>query len=279
MNGEQQLRRRFNGHANSYERSNADGPAAVNPAATVLAASKGNPAFAAQFDVQFLVRYFEVTDATQVWASITYAALIAAVPALANAQIAAFLFGNSDFAAGFKKLQSVFPLVGWTYGDPFIYGSTPGRVNGNLLDATAAAQLQRGDLVIPVYNDQGATTYVAFVIVRCTQVGYGTLLDALNSDRFIMNMIRYIISDTTAVGLAQYNNNIQIFKQSLFGKFDSDFVSPNSFKLPEQFQSGIIDIPLTKGIDKQVALATYINPDVLTTQWSLFVETVDKLGF
>jgi hypothetical protein len=85
------------------------------------------------------------------------------------------------------------------------------------------------------------------------------------------------MADTTPVGLAQLNNNISITKQSLFGKFDSDFISPNSFKVPEQQQNGIIDIPLVKGIDKQTALSTYVNFDATNVQWSIFVQQVDKI--
>ncbi len=274
-----QFQQNFNRRVNSYERSHADAPVAVNRAATELASVKGNPSFAAQFDIQFLLKYFTLVDATGIYTASTAAAVAAAVPALAT-QGAAFLYGNSDYAAGFKKLQQAFPLSGgWVYGDPGVYGKDLFRINGSFIDATVTAQLQKGDLVQPIYSDQGATTYVMLVIVRCTQVGYGTLLDSLNSDRFIMNMIRYIMADTTAVGLAQYNNNIFIMKQSLFGKFDSDFVSPTSFKMPEQFQPGIIDVPIKKGIDKQVALASYINYDAVTVQWSLFVEYVEKLAF
>ncbi len=273
------LQNSFRRGANSYERSNADAPVAVNPGATQLASSKGNPSFAAQFDIQSLLKFFSVVDATGVFTGLTAAQLVAAVPALGT-QLPLFLYGNSDFAAGFKKLQQAFPLSGgWVYGEPSIYGKDLIRINGSFIDATVAAQLQKGDLVQPVYFDAGATTYVGLAIIRCTQVGYGTLLDSLNSDRFIMNMIRYIMADTTAVGLAQYNNNIFIMKQSLFGKFDSDFVSPTSFKMPEQFQPGIIDVPIKKGIDKQIALASYQNYDAVTVQWSLFVEYVEKLAF
>lgn len=276
---ERALQRAMNGYANSYEQHADEAPVAVNPAATRLANAKGNPAFAAQFDIQFLLKYFSAVDATGVYTGITAAALVAAVPALGT-QLPAFLYGNSDFSSGFAKLRQSFPLSGgWVYGDPFVYGKNYAVINGLPIDATVKAQLRVGDVVIPVYYDSGATTYVGLTIVRCTQVAYATLLDSLNSDRFIMNMVRYIMSDSTAVGLAQFNNNIFIFKQSLFGKFDSDFVSPTSFKLPEQFQTTIIDIPLNKGIDKQVALATYINYDAVTVQWSLFVETVDKISF
>jgi hypothetical protein len=270
-----QIQRSFHQRANSYERNNADAPI-VNPAATQLASVKGNPGFAAQFDIQFLLKYFTLVDATGVFTASTAAAIFAAVPALGT-QLAAFLYGNSDFAAGFRRLQQAFPVTGgWVYGDPAIYGKNLIRINGSFIDANVAAVLQRGDLVIPYYYDAGATTYVALMIVRCTQVGYGTLLDSLNSDMFIQNMVRYIMSDTTAVGLAQYNNNIYVMRQSLFGKFDSDFVSPNSFKMPEQFQAGIIDVPIKKAVDKSVALATYVNYDAVTVQWSLFVEYVQK---
>ena len=46
------LQRSFHGRANSFERANnADAPIAVNQGATQLASSKGNPSFAAQFDI------------------------------------------------------------------------------------------------------------------------------------------------------------------------------------------------------------------------------------
>jgi hypothetical protein len=260
--------------ANSFE-NYADAPAAVNRAATQLGDAAGNPSFAAQFDVQFLVRYFSV--AAGAYTSRTAAYMLANAPTLAT-QLTAFLFGNSDFASGYAKLKAQFPLSGWSYGDPFVYGKDYPASFFGVLDATAKADLRNGDLVLTYYSD-GATDYVALVIIRCTQVAYSTLLDALSSDMFTLNMIRYVMGDTTATGLAQYNNNINVLKQSLFGKFDSDFVSPNSFKLPEQQQDGIIDIPLIKGIDKQVALATLINYDVTTVQWSLFVRSVNKLAY
>lgn len=261
--------------SNAYE-SHADAPAAVNPAATRLGSVSGNPTFAAQFDVQFLLKYFSVVGG--VYTSLTAAQLLAAQPGLAN-QLPAFLFGNSDYAGGFKKLKSLFPLTNWEYGNSFVYGKDFPNSFYGALDATAKNSLIYGDLVQTFYYEAGATDYVAFCIVRCTQVGYATLLDALNSDMFTLNTIRYILSDTSAAGLEQYNNNINIMKQSLFGKFDSDFVSPNSFKLPEQQQTGIIDIPLVKGIDKQVALATMIEYDVTNVQWSLFVRSVNKLDY
>lgn len=270
----QQLIRALAQRSNAYE-SHADAPAAVNPAATKLNPAPGNPTFAAQFDVQFLLQYFSVAGG--VYTSRTAAYMLANAPTLAT-QLPAFLFGNSDFAGGFTKLKALFPLSGWSYGNSFVYGKDFPNSFFGALDTTATANLRSGDLVQTFYSD-GATDYVAFVVLRCTQVAYATLLDALNSDMFTINMIRYILSDTSAAGLDQYNNNVNIMKQSLFGKFDSDFVSPNSFKIPEQQQSGIIDIPLVKGVDKQVALSTMIEYDVVNVQWSLFVRSVNKTAY
>lgn len=255
-------------------------PAAVNPAATKLGRASGNPSFAAQFDVSFVLKWFTV--AAGVYTATTQAAVAAAVPAIAASKLPGFVFGNSDFAGGFAKLRAQFPLTGGLlYDNPFIYGVDQGGTIFGNLDANARAVLTVGDLVQPVYITSGGTNYVIFSIVRCTQVAYGTLLDALNSDMFLMNMLRFIMPDSTAASLNQYQNNISILKQSLFGKFDSDFVSPNSFKMPEQQQANIIDIPLKKGVDKQVALAVMLNPDIPngTAQWSIFVQAVDKTAY
>jgi hypothetical protein len=274
-----QLLNHVRNESDSYGADHADAPIAVNPGATRLGGSAGNPSFVAQFDVSVVLAWFTV--AAGVYTATTYAAVAAAVPATAAAKLPAFVFGNSDFAGGFAKLRAQFPLTTWTYDNPLIYGVGREGTSFGDLDAVAKAALSPGDLVIPVTLISGGINYVTFVIVRCTQVAYGTLLDALNSDMFMMNMIRFIVPDATAASLNQYQNNISILKQSLFGKFDSDFVSPNSFKLPEQQQDNIIDIPLKKGIDKQVALALMVNPNIPngTFQWSIFVNFVDKTAF
>ena len=275
IQNESLLRQLYN-NSNAYD--HADGPVAVNPGASQarLAPSAGNPSFVAQFDIQVLLKYFTV--AVGVYTEVTAAAMAAADPGLAT-KLSAFLFGNSDFGGGFARLKALNPLNGWAYDAPFIYGVGYNGTQFGTLDATAKSVLQNGDLVIP-YSIVGPTSgdnVVAFAIVRCSQVAYGTLLKALSSDQFKLNMVRYIMSDTTSVGLAQFSNNLNTFRQSLFGKNQSDFVSPNSFKLPEQQQAGIIDIPLTQMIDKEAALSTMVNYDAVNVQLSLFVQSVTKI--
>lgn len=249
----------------------ADAP--VNrPVTGGLTPQVGNPGFIAQFDIVVIPKYFTV--AAGVYTSIAAAALNATL----KTKLPVFLFGNSDKAAGFKKLRSQFPLTVWSYDVPFIYGadSGAGTVYG-VLDATASAQLEVGDLVIPIYAAVGGVNYVAFTIVRCSQTGYGSLLDATNSDQFTMNMVRYILTDSTAASLAQYLNQLQPFNLSIFGKFSSDQTSPNSFKIPEQQQQNIIDVPLVLDVNKQVSIGLYMNYDLPTQmQLSFFVAQVVK---
>src|SRR5688572_28046602 len=101
---DRQLMHRVSRRTDSYERNNAvDGPIAVNPAATGLAAMRGNPGFTAQFDINMELRYFTIVDATGVWTLRNAAYVLTNFAALAS-QVAGFAFGNSDFAAGFAKL-------------------------------------------------------------------------------------------------------------------------------------------------------------------------------
>ncbi len=248
-----------------------------------LVKSKGNPTFAAQFDMKFTINYFSV--AAGVFTPITPINLIAAAPSLAG-NLPVFLFGWNDFKAGYPKMKSAYPVNTWTYGRPFIYGydntmDVLATLAGGIglffpIDLNAQAVLQQGDVVIPFTAVVAGTQYVALVDINCPQVAYGTLLESLVSDRFVLNMIRYVVPDSSPTSLNQYSNQIGIFSQSLFGKFNSDFISPNSFKMPTQLQNNLIDIPLKRGIDKSQFIATYLNPLCTTMTWSTFVWTVSK---
>lgn len=247
----------------------------ANQANSSLGQGVGNPSFVAQFDLTFLLQYYTV--AVGVYTQITAAALLAAQPTLAT-KLPAFAFGNSDFAAGFATLKQRFPLAVWTYDAPFIYGNGYQGTIFGVLDATVKAQLQFGDLVIPVYAVLGGVNYLGITIVRCGQVGYGTLLAANNSDAFRTALIRYNVPDSTAASLAQYANKIFTYRQSLFGKAENDSWSPNSFKIPEQQQANIIDVPAKSFVDKEAALGTYINYAVPSVEWNVFVSEVVKVN-
>jgi hypothetical protein len=265
----------------NFERSNADAPAASNPAAK-LSGAKYNPPFDAQFDLTLKLLYFTVSGG--VFTQLTAAALAAAQGSLAT-KLPVFIFGQSDFKAGYAKAQGQYPVSVWAFGVPFIYGKDFAVITGQnpflapiAIDTNVASQLSIGDLVQPFYAVLGGVTYVALSVVDCSNVAYGTLLESTSSDRFLMNLIRYTQNDTSNTGLNQYNQKIGWYKQSLFGKFDSDTASPNAFKMPENLQSGIIDIPLVKSITKESFVATYLLYTSVTIQWSIFIQTVKKAG-
>lgn len=270
---QRQLMRELGDGVDAYDNSNnADDAPMIT---TAIAANKGNPPFDAQFDVQILLKYFSVAAGAYTLRTAAY--MLANAAALATV-LAFFVFGQSDFQGGYKKLRAQYPLTStWVYETPFIYGNGYAGTTLGVLDATALAQLQIGDMVQPVTGTNGGVSYAGLVILRCTNVAYGTLLAATNSDSFVVNRIRYIQNDTSANGLLQYNNAIGWYSQSLFGKFSTDSITPNSQKPPEQYQNGVIDIGITKGINKEIAFASYINYDAVSIQWSIFVKKVDKL--
>lgn len=269
----------LNGAVDSYDYADevavAQNPAMLPQRADSLRVGKlpGNPPADAQFDIN-LVTIF-ATVAGGVYTVIAPAALNAAL----KTKLAAFVFNQSDYAGAFVGSQGQFPLNGgWVYDLPFIYGvgAIPVLTHG-VPDATILALLQKGDLVIPYYASVGGTDYAAFMIVRCNSVAYGKLLDSLSSDRFWINNIRYVLADTSAASLLQYNNQLFIMVQTLFGKFKKDSVSPSSNKLPEQFQAGIVDNPIKQGFDKNCGLALYVKYDVQDILLSVFVPKVDKV--
>lgn len=247
-----------------------------NPAAPdrlALAQSIGNPNFVAQFDIAFYKKYFTVVTATGVYTEIAAAALNASL----KNSLPFYLFGNADYAGGFRKIKGQYQINAlWVMGTPFIYGAAEPTISP-AIDATVTATLSAGDLVVPFTSTApgSGTTTLALSIIRCDQTAYGSLLDALNSDVFDVNMIRYIIPDANQT--AQYGQQVGVYNLSIFGKFESDNVSSNSFKNPMQQQTNIVDVPLKKGIDKEVSIGFMGIYTCVEIQWSIYVGAVRKL--
>lgn len=233
---------------------------------------QGNPVFEAQFDIQVLVKYF--TESADVYTSVAASAIASSL----KTRLAAFMFGQSDYAAGFKKSIQQFPVTVWAYGTPFTYGRDVATCALGPLDSTVTAQLEVGDICIPfTATTAGPVNTLGLVIIRSPQVGYAKLVDSLSSDRFWINNVRYVLTDTSSAGLLQYDNSLKIQKQSLFGLFNENEVSPTAFKQPMQFQAGIIDVPIDQGVDKNVACNSYINYDSVSQKFSYFVRQFDRL--
>lgn len=264
--------------------------------------SLGQPAFVSQFDINMSVFYYTVViEADQ--GSVNGVAFQSAT-AVTNVlpenlddnlknQVPAFVFGNSDFAGGFKNNKNLLPLQNWIYARQFIveedsaivslpsfYSGTDKSATSFISPSVEQGRAETGDLIIPLYyvlssDAQSTNVALAEVVINCKQVAYGTLLSSISSDRFTINNIRYKVPNLDKT--AQFEKQIQLVTQSLFGKLATDKVSPAAFQDPRQFQDGIIDIPIRKGIDKQSSLSTYLNYDVEEILWTIYVEVQDKV--
>jgi hypothetical protein len=273
MNPELELYRSLEGADNfddAFESDSADVPLVAPVSQGVnaqLVNIKGNPRFRAQFDISIDIGYYDVTG--------TAVILPAALPAALQTKLAFPLFGNSDFDGGFKLWQERLPVGTGAAGTWAFSRNNSGIVTLGSTVNSNSLELVSGDLNLEFTATVAANDYAASVRVRCKQVAYGTLLGAISSDRFIINNIRYGIADATKV--SQYDNNIVLLRQSLFGKAQNDNVSPSSFKRPDQFQTNVVDIPLKKGIDKETIMASYINYDATSITWSIFVIKMNKV--
>jgi hypothetical protein len=146
------------------------------------------------------------------------------------------LFGVQYFLMGYTNIVS--PPVGVTM-----------LVRGGLMQGVAESA---GDYtkVQFVFNDGAGTDIIE--VTSGAAAAYPALLFATLSDVFELDNIRVSLSDATIT--SQFDTSLRIYRKSLFGKTVDNDLSQGSFKAPTQFQSGIIDIPITVGIDKETAI-------------------------
>lgn len=270
--------RRGTYHANGDDMADLVVSDIVAPAQTTdsglvkLGPGKYNPQFKANISVDFVTLYFTESGGTytQIAASALAATLKTSLPF--------FIFGNDDFESGYAQLRDANPVQIWSYNSPIIYGRDfPFDAFGQW-DSTVTALLQTGDVIIPFTATVSGTNYVALKVVRSSTVKYASLLNATQSNTFVINLIRYAVPDTTATSLAQYTNSIQLFNLSMFGAKQSDKIEPLNFRNPEQQLANITDIDTEMlNINKQKAIAVMGNYDVVSFQWSVFVQSANKI--
>lgn len=274
-----QLLRHLNGSQSHFDKAyNADGAGVIEPGnVTRMAALKGNPSFIGQFNTDVKIKYYSVNAGVYTERSAAY--ILANAPTLAT-KLAAIFFAQTDFAAGYANAKAQFPLNVWNYGIPFIFGATTyPQVNGVVFDSTIAAACVAGDMIIPYYATSGGVNYVAIVILRTQEVALGTMLASLNSDMFGINNIRYTLTDTSQAGLTQYRNILYMLTQTFLGTFTKQNISVNAMKNPEQFQAGIVDVPVEKVFDKNIGFGFYVNYDAVDSiSLGMFLNLIDKLA-
>jgi hypothetical protein len=258
---------------NSYNANGAGAdvmPIVSNNQLVTLHGGPLNPNFIAQIQMNLLKQYYSV--AAGVYTSI----LPAAVPAALQTALPVFIFGTSDFASGFAKIKSQYQsgFGSWTMNRPVVYNKDYAADNFSAWTATVTNNLRDGDLVVPFTATNAGTNYVALAIVRTTDVAYATLLDALNSNKFNTNLVRYSV---TAGQETQFANGITIADLSMFGKFVSDPINPEAFISPLQDQDNRLDMDADMNISKTKSLSLLANYDVVTFRFNIFIYSVDKI--
>lgn len=224
----------------------------------------GQPNFQAQIDLKAAIIYIGATKGSAIVAPSSLSDTL-------KTGLPVYFFGNSDFYAGFAAGYKQLPLPSaWS----LVTIATAG-VDDLSAYTNVVGLLNKGDLVW-VYVNVGTVTNYAFVVLSCKQVAYTTLLTSISSDRFITSGIRYNVTDTSKV--AQFDNNLNLIRQTLFGKISSDFISPVSYRNPSNQQVNIIDIFIKKGVDKETVIASMANYDVGSFTLSIFIGQVSKVA-
>lgn len=233
-----------------------------------MGAGKYTPPFKAQIQLQVLKKYFSENAGTYT------GVLPASVPAGLQQMLPVFVFGQIDFEAGYAKNVSNFPVNNWSFDRAFIYGKDYPAVSYGALDSTVKAALKFGDLVLAYVGASGGTNYLALQIVRAADVPFASLLAATSSNTFDINMIRYSVDSGKDT---QFANALYITDETMFGRFSTDAINPESFKNPEQQQTNIVDIDAEISINKQKGISTYVNYDVENFRLNLFIASATKI--
>lgn len=246
----------------------------------------GNPAFKAEISLQVFVRYYSQAVVG------TPAAVVP--PAGQQGLLPLYVFGNIDWGANYARSRQLVPGgAGYVYADMALINFGDGKTSYKPLPHAAASVLydsgtnffnlaQPGDLLflIPMVGfvaGAAATTVTAEIQIRCPNVPYLSLLQALSSDLITLNMIRYVVP---AAAVAQLAQQITLIKTSLFGKTATDTLDPQTFITPGTFQPQIADIPITLPIDKNLIAATqivYTAVVPIAFTWTLTVSSISKL--
>jgi len=187
---------------------------------------------------------------------------ITRVTANINESLPVALFGANESSSAYENLL------------------TPLLPSGVLLDTVAIGRDNTGivNRKVAVFSFKDALANTDTIRVECKQVPYPDLLHATGSDAFRLSNIRYGISDTTQ--LAQFENEVVLSTQSLFGARRQDKLTPSAYKAPDQYQSGIIDLTgVVMNIDAETSIANSIVPSAgLVVSYNVFVEKIHKVG-
>ena len=240
----------------------------------------------------------------------TTALAIGSVPAfLKTLKFPVMLFGQNDSAGGYKVAYEKLPSLPSTV-IPLGYrivGANDAPLSVRVASSTSSPLVTamsikspfsvingsavKGDMVFTYLCSEQLTNglvensgsgqysysqefYLVDIIINCDSLAYGSLLNETSSDKFFINYIRYTLPSET--NLAQFDENILLLKSGLFGADVKDQLLPRSFKDGSLYEKNIVNIAISKGIDKHNILGTTITATNESFTWIVFIGSFDK---
>lgn len=164
------------------------------------------------------------------------------------------LFNAQNTIAEFQNLSDYPTVLPGLSGVAVTIGATPYIVYGE----PSATSLNRvaywnynGDLVLGA-NAPDSTN--GNVVISCKQIPYRSLVKYSERGSFRISKMR--MKFTTS---AQINNDISWRKKTFLGSTESNTISVASYFRPDQFQSLLVDVPVSLSIDAEKGLFYRIN--------------------
>ena len=243
--------------------SNKDPLQDVKNAMGEIAFVSGNPLTKTEITLNITVTYLDLTIPAVIPPS--------ALPANLQTKLPLYVFGLTDYYAGYPKMRNVVaPFSPWIIANPI--ANEPIGIFGFNVFYSTNPNIQIGDLVM--WYEGTLHGIYAEVDIHCDNVAYGTFLNSFVSDLITIDTIRYIVP---IANINQFINPLKFGYQNLFGKLFVDSVDPRMYITSADFQQQIADIPISLPIDKAVLLGSYLEFDCQNVSMILFVKKVEAL--
>jgi hypothetical protein len=172
-----------------------------------------------------------------------------------NEVLEAPIFGVIDRYSGFKKVLNL-----------------PAGVTVKQIDYGIDKGALFAEKLVIVYTDG---TFDDSIEITCQQNPYPILLEATRTDILRAQGVRLSLSDATAV--SQFSEQFNVVKRSMTGRAVNDSLTPDQYKQPTQFQTGIVDLPVSLTIDKETTITQGMIPQAnFAISFSFFAAQFDK---
>jgi hypothetical protein len=125
------------------------------------------------------------------------------------------------------------------------------------------------------YFDQTGSLFIKkdadeYVKIEGLTVPYSTLVKGAAIMPFQVKRLRYSYTSES-----QLDQEIVIFKRTIFGKYTENRISPRSYFDPNQQQSKVVDIPIEFGIDAETGIEVNLLASEVVT-FNFFCDVISR---